>query len=54
MDAQIAVDLGAIVRNAAALAALPPDAPVLVSYCDYGMVWDPAAFERFANGVNSC
>ena len=31
----------------AGLKHIPDDAPVLVSYCDYGMVWDPAAFERF-------
>ena len=31
----------------AALGNIPEDAPVFVSYCDYGMVWDPAAFERF-------
>ena len=30
-----------------ALTGVPPDAPVLVSYCDYGMLFDAAAFERF-------
>ena len=34
-----------------ALKNIPPDAPVLVSYCDYGMSWDPALFEEFV--VNS-
>jgi NDP-sugar pyrophosphorylase family protein len=38
---------------AAALPLLPPDAPVFVSYCDYGMGWDPAAFERFV-GESCC
>ncbi len=27
--------------------ALDPQRPVLVSYCDYAMIWDPAHFERF-------
>jgi NDP-sugar pyrophosphorylase family protein len=31
----------------AALGDIPPEDPVLVSYCDYGMVWDPVQFERF-------
>lgn len=31
----------------AALEGIPADARVLVSYCDYGLVWDAAAFERF-------
>jgi NDP-sugar pyrophosphorylase family protein len=31
---------------------IPNDAPVLVSYCDYGMVWDPVAFERFVRSTN--
>lgn len=31
----------------AVLPRLPPDAPVFVSYCDYGMVWDARQFERF-------
>lgn len=26
---------------------IPADAPVFVSYCDYGMVWDAARFEKF-------
>jgi NDP-sugar pyrophosphorylase family protein len=26
---------------------IPSDHPVLVSYCDFGMVWDPRQFERF-------
>lgn len=26
---------------------IPNDAPVLISYCDYGMVWDSAHFEEF-------
>jgi bifunctional N-acetylglucosamine-1-phosphate-uridyltransferase/glucosamine-1-phosphate-acetyltransferase GlmU-like protein len=30
-----------------ALADIPDDAPVFVSYCDYGMVWDAPSFERF-------
>ena len=30
-----------------AVLALPPDDPVFVSYCDYGMAWDAARFERF-------
>ncbi|MCG3203784.1 MAG: Bifunctional protein GlmU [Elusimicrobia bacterium] len=29
------------------LEAVPPHAPVLVSYCDYGMVWDSQQFQRF-------
>lgn len=39
----------------AALAALDElDAclPVLVSYCDYAMVWDPAQFARFVSSTN--
>lgn len=31
----------------AALPSLDPQAAVLVSYCDYQMEWDPAAFARF-------
>jgi NDP-sugar pyrophosphorylase family protein len=31
----------------AGLDSIPENEPVLVSYCDYGMVWDAAAFERF-------
>lgn len=31
----------------AALPKLDAEAPVLVSYCDYGMVWDAPGFERF-------
>ncbi|HYX33213.1 MAG TPA: NTP transferase domain-containing protein [Oligoflexus sp.] len=30
-----------------ALEKVPPAAPVLVSYCDYGMSWDPFRFESF-------
>lgn len=30
-----------------ALKNIPPDEPVLVSYCDYGMSWDPVLFEEF-------
>lgn len=26
---------------------IPKDEPVLVSYCDYGMIWDSKQFERF-------
>lgn len=39
-----------------ALDGIPGDAPVLVSYCDYGLDWDPAAFERFvrASGCDAC
>lgn len=29
------------------LSEIPEQAPILVSYCDYGMVWDGASFERF-------
>jgi len=41
---------------AAALEALPKDVPTLVSYCDYGMVWDPARFEDFvaASACDAC
>jgi NDP-sugar pyrophosphorylase family protein len=40
----------------AGLESIPPDAPVLVSYCDYGMVWDPLRFERFVadSGCDAC
>lgn len=31
---------------------IPKDAPVLVSYCDYGMVWDPSHFEDFVRATN--
>lgn len=31
----------------AALPSIPRNRPVFVSYCDYGMVWDAAQFERF-------
>lgn len=31
----------------AALDSIPPDQPILVSYCDYGMVWDARRFEDF-------
>ena len=31
----------------AALPHIPDDEPVLLSYCDYGMVWDAQQFERF-------
>ncbi len=30
-----------------ALPSLPSDTPIAVSYCDYGMNWDHAAFEKF-------
>ena len=30
-----------------ALKDLPDEASVLVSYCDYGMIWDPRCFEEF-------
>lgn len=30
----------------AALPHLPSEAPVLVSYCDYGMIWDAGQFEK--------
>jgi NDP-sugar pyrophosphorylase family protein len=35
---------------------LPANEPVLVSYCDYGLVWDPAQFERFVrdSGCDAC
>ena len=36
----------------AALDGLPPDQPVLVSYCDYGMVWDAQQFERFVQATD--
>jgi NDP-sugar pyrophosphorylase family protein len=29
------------------LSEIPEDAPVMVSYCDYSMIWDFAQFERF-------
>jgi NDP-sugar pyrophosphorylase family protein len=40
----------------AGLDAVPDDAPVLVSYCDYGMVWDARWFERFVadSGCDAC
>jgi NDP-sugar pyrophosphorylase family protein len=40
----------------AGLPAIPDDAPVFVSYCDYGMVWDAAQFERFVaeTGCDAC
>jgi NDP-sugar pyrophosphorylase family protein len=31
---------------------IPEDAPVLVSYCDYGMSWDPSHFEEFVRSTN--
>lgn len=31
---------------------IPEDAPVLLSYCDYGMVWDGRQFERFVFQTN--
>ncbi len=34
------------------LKAIPADAPVFVSYCDYGMVWDSSLFERFVETTN--
>lgn len=39
-----------------ALKNIPPDAPVLVSYCDYGMSWDPVLFEEFVlnSGCDAC
>lgn len=36
----------------AALAQIPDDAPVFLSYCDYGMVWDASSFERFVSTTN--
>jgi NDP-sugar pyrophosphorylase family protein len=40
----------------AALSTIPANAPVFVSYCDYGMVWDAAQFERFVaeTGCDAC
>jgi len=40
----------------AALSELPDDSPVFVSYCDYGMTWDPRMFERFVRdtGCDAC
>jgi NDP-sugar pyrophosphorylase family protein len=40
----------------AALPAIPANEPVFVSYCDYGMVWDAAQFERFVaeTGCDAC
>lgn len=35
-----------------ALSDIPDDAPVFVSYCDYGMQWDNTAFERFVRATN--
>jgi NDP-sugar pyrophosphorylase family protein len=32
---------------------IPEEAPVLVSYCDYSMIWDPMQFERFV-GETEC
>ncbi len=29
------------------LSDIPDEAPIFVSYCDYGMIWDPAEFQRF-------
>lgn len=39
-----------------ALEYVPADAPVLVSYCDYGMSWDAARFEEFVEktGCDAC
>lgn len=34
-----------------ALDSIPKDQPVLVSYCDYGMIWDANAFERFVEST---
>jgi NDP-sugar pyrophosphorylase family protein len=36
-----------------AMDSLDPDLPVLVSYCDYGMVWDSSDFQRFV-GASEC
>ena len=38
------------------LEVIPPNEPVLVSYCDYGMVWDPYQFEKFVQetACDSC
>lgn len=33
------------------LESIPAEAPVLVSYCDYGMSWDPAHFEDFVRAT---
>lgn len=38
---------GHAVQTALGSGQIPSNEPVLVSYCDYGMVWDAAAFERF-------
>jgi NDP-sugar pyrophosphorylase family protein len=40
----------------AGLSAIPDEAPVFVSYCDYGMVWDCAQFARFVDetGCDAC
>lgn len=35
-----------------ALERLPKDQPVLVSYCDYGMVWDHQQFESFVKNAD--
>ncbi|MBK9039671.1 MAG: NTP transferase domain-containing protein [Bdellovibrionales bacterium] len=37
---------------ALALDEIPEDAPVLVSYCDYGMVWDSSRFEAFVKDTD--
>lgn len=34
-----------------ALEEISPELPCLVSYCDYGMVWDPYQFERFVEST---
>lgn len=39
--------LGPLAAIRRGLEEIPPSDPVLVSYCDYGMRWDPVAFEQF-------
>lgn len=41
---------------AAALPLLDDESPILISYCDYGMVWDPIEFEKFVlvSGCDAC
>lgn len=43
---------GRAVEAALASGALDAEAPVFVSYCDYGVVWDARAFERYVRDTD--
>ena len=43
---------GHAVDAALASGALDEEAPVFVSYCDYGVVWDARAFERYVRDTD--